>query len=117
MARLCDGTDLRVFKEVKLSPGQFTPAKNLHIFRLVQDALTNVIHHAHAANVMIEVKGQGTGFQLQIEDDGVGFNVSAIRRESDSGVGLARMETHAKAIGGTLEIVSTPGRGTSLRVR
>lgn len=117
VADVCDGTDLRVFKDLEALPDRFAPTQQLHLFRLVQEALTNVVHHAHAANVMIETKPSGTDLCLRIEDDGTGFDVHAVQQVPGSGLGLARMQAHARALGGQLDIASAPGHRTRLCVR
>ncbi len=116
VADVFHGTDLRVFKDLEALPEQLTPTQRLHLFRLVQEGLSNVIHHAHASTVMLEIKQNRTHLHIQIEDDGLGFDASVRRRDHDGGLGLARMETHAKAVGGKLELSSAPGSGTLLRI-
>lgn len=110
------GTDLRVFRDLDALPEQFTPPQRIHIFRLVQEGLNNVIHHAHASTVLLEIKQSRTHLHFQIEDDGTGFDASAARGDHGGGLGLARMEAHAKAVGGQLELCSAPGSGTRIRL-
>lgn len=87
-------------------------------FRLVQEALTNIIRHAHARHVRIELVHCG-GVALSISDDGRGFDTRAALRRAAQGhsLGLLGMKERVSLAGGELEIDSVPGRGTSLRAR
>jgi two-component system, NarL family, sensor histidine kinase UhpB len=88
-------------------------------FRVAQEALTNVIRHAQAHGVDVEIgQTQGT-LQLIVRDDGQGFDVAAARRRAAQGgsQGLLSMQERVALAGGELEIDSAPGRGTTVRAR
>jgi two-component system, NarL family, sensor histidine kinase UhpB len=88
-------------------------------FRIAQEALTNVIRHAQARGVDVELsQGNGT-LQLVVRDDGHGFDVAAARRRAAQGAsqGLLSMQERVALAGGALEIDSAPGRGTAIRAR
>jgi len=87
-------------------------------FRVTQEALTNVIRHARAQVVDIELGTNGT-LQLVVRDDGQGFDVGAARRRAALGasLGLISMQERVALAGGDMKIDSAPGRGTSIRVR
>ncbi len=80
------------------------------IYRVVQEAVNNARRHAHAKNVTVEVKQTDTVVQVQIRDDGSGFDGKRIR-----GIGLLGMDERVKRLGGTLTIDSAPGAGTAIR--
>jgi signal transduction histidine kinase len=80
------------------------------IYRVVQEAVNNARRHAHAKNVTVEVKQTDTVVQVQIRDDGSGFDGKRIR-----GIGLLGMDERVKRLGGTLTIDSVPGAGTTIR--
>ena len=80
------------------------------IYRVVQEAVNNAQRHAHAKNVMVELKQTGVAVQVQIKDDGTGFDGKRTR-----GMGLLGMEERVKRLGGTLTIDSQPGAGTTVR--
>ncbi len=80
------------------------------IYRVVQEAVNNARRHAHAKNVTVEVKQTDTVVQVQIRDDGSGFDGKRIR-----GIGLLGMDERVKRLGGTLTIDSAPGAGTTIR--
>jgi signal transduction histidine kinase len=83
-------------------------------FRIVQEALTNVARHASASHVQVMLALQGDVLELTVRDDGVGFDVDRWLR---TGLGLVGMSERAELAGGTLEIESAPGAGTTLRAR
>jgi two-component system CheB/CheR fusion protein len=90
----------------------------INLYRITQEALTNVYKHARAERVDVLLERRDSSAVLVIEDDGVGFERAAtLERRSDGGVGIVGMEERAGLMGGTLEIETAPGKGTSLFVR
>jgi signal transduction histidine kinase len=81
------------------------------IYRIVQEALRNVIRHANAKNVWIRLDQTGNELVLTIHDDGRGFVP-----ERDKGLGLLGMEERVTHLRGSFRIQSNPGGGTSIRV-
>jgi signal transduction histidine kinase len=82
-------------------------------FRIVQEALTNVVRHAGAKNISITLRSCDDQLQLSIKDDGAGFDAYAQNLSAFAGhVGLRGMRERALALGGQLEIKSSPSRGT-----
>ena len=88
-------------------------------FRVAQEALTNVIRHAQAHTVDVELSQAGGALQLIVRDDGRGFDVPAARKRAAHGgsQGLLSMQERVALAGGDLEIDSAPGRGTIVRAR
>ena len=80
------------------------------IYRVVQEAVNNAQRHAHAKNVRVELKETDTSVQVQIKDDGSGFDGKRTR-----GIGLLGMEERVKRLGGTITIDSQPAAGTTIR--
>jgi signal transduction histidine kinase len=80
------------------------------IFRVVQEALNNAQRHARAKNVSVELHQTPIAVQVQIKDDGIGFDAKRTR-----GMGLLGMEERVKRLGGTIAIESGPGTGTVIR--
>jgi two-component system CheB/CheR fusion protein len=90
------------------------------IYRIVQEAMNNVYKHASAKNVSVSVQRRGNQVVAIVEDDGVGFDAEAVNSSSHSDrprIGIAGMGERAAIVGGELTVESTPGRGTTLRVR
>jgi signal transduction histidine kinase len=86
------------------------------MYRILQEALTNVARHARAGAVGVELKCEETTLELVVRDDGVGFDADASRREA-AGLGLHGMQERVALLGGSVEIESRPGHGTMIRAR
>jgi PAS domain S-box-containing protein len=86
------------------------------LYRIAQEALTNVAKHARAANVEVILERRGDHVLLVVEDDGVGFD-SAVMEGRRDGFGLVGMKERAALVGATLEIESGAGGGTTVLVR
>lgn len=88
----------------------------LAIYRIVQEALTNAIHHAHASEILVRLTHYPGALRLTISDDGCGLpSGDAIQQAVASGhFGLAGMHERAKMIGATLEIQSARDYGTAI---
>jgi two-component system, NarL family, sensor histidine kinase UhpB len=85
------------------------------VYRVTQEALTNVLKHAQATQVQVQLSVSADGGQLllDIRDNGVGFDPQEAR---GSGIGLIGMRERVSAAGGQLQLTSSPGRGTQVRV-
>jgi signal transduction histidine kinase len=81
------------------------------IYRLVQEALTNVAKHARAERVVVEVRRKDSRVDVAVEDDGIGFEPE----RPSSGFGLTGMRERVALAGGSLQVRSTPGSGTTIR--
>lgn len=89
------------------------------LYRAVQEALTNVLRHSKADKVKIQLKSNDKFVELYVEDNGVGFRVRGVldTEKRNGGLGLLGMRERVKLVGGTLNIMSSPGKGTKLLVR
>ena len=87
-------------------------------FRVTQEALTNVMRHAQAKQVWVDLRQAGDEWHLTIRDDGTGFDARAARARAARGgsFGLLGMEERVLLIGGKIEIDSGPGEGTEIKV-
>ncbi|MGB2611182.1 MAG: sensor histidine kinase, partial [Isosphaeraceae bacterium] len=87
-------------------------------FRVVQEALTNVVRHARARQVWVELQQGDAEVRLIIRDDGVGFDPGIARQRSARGasLGLLGIQERVELLGGQLAIESEPGHGTTVRV-
>ena len=89
-------------------------AAGLSIYRIVQEALTNVQKHAQAKHVKLTLHDVDRGVQVLVEDDGVGFDPSNARSGGLRHVGLGSMRERAQLAGGTWRVRSAPGAGTQV---
>ena len=82
-------------------------------YRIVREALHNVVKHARARRARVRLRFRPAALELEVHDDGQGFDVSAMR----SGLGLTSMRERAEQLGGSLDVQSRPGRGTTVSAR
>jgi two-component system sensor histidine kinase UhpB len=93
------------------APVGFTPEQQLVIYRVTQESLSNIVQHAEARTVHVEL-AFGRPTRLRISDDGRGFDQSG----SNGGLGLSGMRERALLAGGSLSINSRTGRGTNVEL-
>ncbi len=89
------------------------PPDALHVLRLMQEALNNVLKHAGASRVRMVTRHHGSYVEIRVEDDGAGFDLQSIQH----GRGLKSQIKRAQRLGGKLRIDSSPGHGTRLSLR
>jgi signal transduction histidine kinase len=93
------------------------------LYRIVQEALNNVVKHAHARHVEIALHVVDGATHLTMKDDGQGFTLeparaaNGVRSRTPGGLGLRIMRERAEALGGQIEMISAPGKGTIVDVR
>jgi signal transduction histidine kinase len=89
------------------------------LYRLAQEALTNVLKHAQATSVSLIIERRADAVHMIVEDDGAGFDVAAARSTAhiEQRLGLVGMDERVAHLGGTLTIESAPGSGTTVFVR
>jgi signal transduction histidine kinase len=93
------------------------PEVETALFRMCQEAMSNVARHAHASAVLVQVGIEGDAVRIEIEDDGKGFDLEAAReREGRRPWGLLGIRERADILGGTATIESAPGQGTRVVV-
>lgn len=109
--------DLQIKVTIKGIPKTIPSEVQTTLFRVAQEALTNTIRHAHAANARVLLSFAETDVRLLIEDDGSGFDPRMIRNPNRKTWGLLGMEERAALLGGKLKLQSHPGGGTRIEVR
>lgn len=96
---------------------QLTPEIEVTLYRIAQEGLTNVVRHAAANRVEIELTATAVAVFMRIEDDGKGFAPHQVPLEHGKrNLGLISMDERASIVGGKLDVYSAPGKGTSLHV-
>jgi signal transduction histidine kinase len=93
------------------------PAFETAVFRVCQEAMTNIARHAEAETVLVQARVEGDELVVEIEDDGRGFDPAEVaRRPGRPHFGLLGMKERVELLGGKLVVDSAPGRGTRLHV-
>ncbi len=95
-------------------PDHLHPEIETACFRIAQEAMTNVLRHAQARNVWVDLRGSNGQLHLIVRDDGQGCDVAGLRERAtqQGSFGLVSMEERAGLVGGRIEIASRQGRGT-----
>ena len=88
------------------------PEQKINVYRIIQEQLNNILKHAQASSVSIELNKQREQIRLRVEDDGRGFD-PRMRRD---GVGISNIMSRAELYNGKVEIDSSPGKGCRLEV-
>ena len=90
----------------------------LGLFRVVRELLANAARHSRAQSIKVSIHKDGSNIRIEVEDDGVGFDVTEVRarREGKIGFGLLLVKELLRHLGGSLQIDSKPSRGTRVAV-
>lgn len=85
----------------------------LLLYRIIQETVTNVVKHADASEVIVQLEGEGSLLSITIEDNGKGFDPEGL---GEKGIGLKNLAYRIQVLNGTYEINSSPGKGTSVYI-
>jgi signal transduction histidine kinase len=115
---LAEGVTARTGLFIKVegeSAPSLSPLLATTLYRIVQEALTNVTRHAKATQVKVTLQHELQTLRCSIKDNGIGFDVSSLSaRTGERGLGLIGIRERLNSVGGSPSLVSTPGRGTEL---
>jgi len=103
-----------MFEDVGVPSGVPAPA-SLCLYRILQESLHNAAKHSGARAITVRLRGTRDAIDLVIQDSGTGFDLEAAK--ATHGIGLVSMQERVNLAGGTLTIVSSPGRGTRIEAR
>lgn len=108
------GINVRIANEIIVN---IDLEQEIHLFRIVQEALTNVVKHAHAKNILLNLYLMDNVLMLSIQDDGCGFILKENGSIPYAGIGLIGMRERVNSLNGTMEIITSPGRGTKIEIQ
>jgi len=113
-----DAAGMEVHLEVVGQEKRLSPEVEIAVFRIVQEAVTNIASHAQAESAYISLEFKEKSVSIQVEDDGIGFDFSQGFSSASvgHGAGLLGMRERAELLGGTLTINTEPGGGTRVSV-
>ncbi|MFW6201167.1 MAG: sensor histidine kinase [Gemmatimonadota bacterium] len=110
-------TEIVVHDEVDDIDGLLPKESEINLYRIVQEALNNLVRHSGAAAATVRIRREGEVIRLTVEDDGRGF---AVRRDAEGrvagGFGLSGMAERVRILDGRIEVESGVGRGTRVEV-
>ncbi len=109
---------IRVQLEINDNFGRLAPAVENAMFRIAQEAMTNIIRHSNARSARVLLKRDNSKLMLSVQDDGRGFDIHAVGHAPDTPHrwGLFGIQERVAALEGTFEVESQPGKGTTLQV-
>jgi signal transduction histidine kinase len=107
---------LEVAVEVMGEAREIPSVVSTALFRVAQEALTNVVRHSRASYATVVLEFTSDGVRLRVEDNGSGFDLASLRNSARPSWGLLGMEERAHLLGGTMKVTSSPGKGTAIEV-
>ena len=110
-----ENTDVFFTSEITFIDDLLNEEEALHFYRILQEVLQNIIKHAQAKSVSVEVYGSKDEIKLIIKDNGIGFNYDEISKTSKS-LGLKSIEERCKIIQAKLDIESLSNKGTVVKI-
>jgi len=112
------GQGVKVHLETAGDERRLPPELETTLFRVVQEAMSNIARHAKAQNVFITLDFSSSKVVIEVEDDGEGFDLAAVSKTTDKGrgLGLMGMQERVSLFSGTMVIETAPGAGTQLRI-
>jgi signal transduction histidine kinase len=118
MSRQAERGEFTAHIKTDALPPDLCPTIATTCFRIVQEAVTNVIRHAHAKDVWIDLRQTAATVSLTLRDNGRGFDVPAAQERAALGasMGLPGMQERVRLAGGQMLIESAPGQGTVIHV-
>ena len=103
--------------EVSGMDARLAPEIEVGVYRIIQEALTNIVRHAETAACSVRLIRQGSVLTVRIADAGIGFDsAGADRARAEQGLGLIGIRERVSNLGGTFRIASEPGRGTTIDI-
>ena len=106
--------NINIDLQVKGFKGRLPSNIEVALYRVVQEALTNVIKHSKATSVLVSMRREDGLLIVTIKDNGRGFNMDEVLKSKERGLGLFGMRERMSTIGGELEINTTPDQGTEV---
>ena len=115
----CEGKSVSGTVRIDEGLKRLNPSVEIRLFRIVQEAVNNAVRHARAKKVEVDLDIKGGHLELQVEDDGIGFDMTTNSTEQFHGdkLGLMGMHERARKLGAALDIQSTPGEGCRVFLR
>jgi signal transduction histidine kinase len=115
--RYLDPLGIRVDIDIGGGERRLPPEVETVLFRIIQEGITNISRHSRAQEVGIEIEFRENAAAVEVTDDGVGFDPESIRpgEQEQGGWGLLGMRERVELLGGALQVISAPGKGTTIQ--
>ncbi len=117
--KIASSCEIRFSSEIDAVDGLIPKEAEMHLYRIVQESINNIVKHSGATEAMVKLKRDSWSLKLSIEDNGNGFNSSpsAVNEASSRGFGLSSISERVRILGGQELIDSIAGRGTKITVK
>jgi len=117
LRRVSSTCDVEIVDDVEDVDGVMSAEAAIHVFRIVQEAINNVIRHAGATKARVAIRRLGDVVEIEVSDDGQGFDPGAASANGGApGLGLAGIKERARRLAGRMAVHAVPGHGTRLTV-
>lgn len=110
---VADSSRIKFTTHLDIIDNLLTKENEINLFRIVQESLNNILKHSNATEVTVEMKKISNSLSLMIKDNGVGITQNITEH---AGFGMSSMHERARILGGTIEIISQSGEGTTIRL-
>lgn len=114
VALLQQSRQIQVHATCNLNPETISMTQEIHIYRIIQELVSNVLKHSQATKVEIQVTGFDEMVNVIVEDNGKGFDPKALSAKRDAGIGLSNLQERMAVLEGEFHIDSRLGKGTSI---
>lgn len=118
LRQIANASDIGFTTAVEPIDGLFAPEDEISVYRIVQEALNNILKHSEASEASVQIKHTDGEIQITITDDGRGFTVEPASQAEiqKRGLGLTGTAERVRILGGKLNIQSAPGQGTTIHI-
>jgi signal transduction histidine kinase/ligand-binding sensor domain-containing protein len=116
MEQTADASAIAIATAIGEVDGLLAPDAEINVYRIVQEAVSNLVRHAQARTAHVEVGVSERELAIRVDDDGVGFDPDAVANSRRGGLGLSGIAERARLLGGRVAVRSASGRGTSIVV-
>ena len=115
ITRKCDLKKIKphISIDPHIKPQQYSNEFKVSLFRIFQEILQNILKHSHAAHVNVSFKQLREKLKILVRDDGIGFDVNTKKK----GIGLKNLASRVEVMGGKINIMSIPGKGTEIKIK
>ena len=116
--KVSDSSSIHISKNLELISGVLSLEAETSVYRIIQEALNNVVKHSCATEARVEIQREGKQLAIRVHDNGKGIstNPSVGNGNRSGGFGLAGIAERVRALGGTFVIDSAAGKGTRLNI-
>ncbi|RMF99875.1 MAG: sensor histidine kinase, partial [Acidobacteria bacterium] len=114
--KIAESSEINFFFEIDDLDGLFSEGEEITLYRIVQEALSNIVHHSGATDATVEIKRNNESISLTISDNGCGFIPENQLQNKRDHLGLISIEERTRMLGGTCSIRTAKGRGTTISI-